>query len=150
MVAYDMKENDSGDLVVKDTTQMCLSDSINIQKANEYYIVNFLDRHGNWGVCAVDILEDGTVNWYYPATPPFFGKGSGLKVLEVNYTYKKEGKKKRKAPFFKKCLKPNEAKWQINTVYYTGQFPIKSIEKIIIPENLFWSLNPDGAINKPN
>jgi len=150
MIAIDLEENDSGDLIAKDTTLMCLSDSINIQKANEYFIVNLLDRNGNWGICAADILSDGTINWYYPATTPFFGKRGGLKVRKVTYTYKKETGKRKTSPLFKKCLKPNKENWEINEVYYTGQFKIKNIDKIIIPENLFWSLKPDGTISAPN
>ena len=150
MIAIDLEKNESGDLVEKDTTLMCLSDSINIQKANEYFIVNLLDRNGNWGICAVDILPDGTINCYYPTSSPFFGRGSGLKVQKVTYTYKKETGKRKETPFFKKCLKPNDDIWEINEVHYTGQFRIKDIKKIIIPENLFWTLKPDGTISAPN
>ena len=150
MITFKLKADSLGNLVASDTTQMCLSDSINIQKANEYYIVNLLDSDANWSICAIKVFDDGTINWYYPATPPFFGKGCGLKVRKVTYTSKIESENRKKTPFFKKCLKPDEDKWEINEVSYTGQFRIKDIEKIIIPENVFWSLNPDGTINTPN
>lgn len=128
----------------------CLSDSIMLYKAGDYYVLNLLHKDEKWQVFIIEKKSNGDQVWYYPETAPFFGRGHGLKVKEVEKTYrlKQIGDSiyKEQKPIFNKSFRPNKKVEKINAVHYSGQFRIKDIQKVAIPENVFWVLRSNGKI----
>lgn len=149
---FESQTDSVGNIIGVDSTYYFLSDSINIQKAGNYYVVNLLERGQGWEVYIIDKHANGDVYWYYPKTAPYFGKGHGLRVDRIDQNYKQieinDSTFKEKKPLYKKSLKPNKNVTSVNSVYYKGQFRIKDIDKIIIPENIFWVFKADGTIGQ--
>ncbi len=122
---------------VKRNTQF-LSDSMLINKAGKYYVVNFLGDDGNgWQVVIIEKKENGEMAWYYPAAAPFFGSSSTLIV-------KKVVRSKKKKTFTNKSLLKVEGE-HIDKVFYSGQFTMDDIKKVTIPENMVRLLKTDGT-----
>lgn len=142
---------DSVDKSVRiDADTSCLSDSIRLHKAGDYYVLNLLHKDKKWQVFIIEKQKNGDQVWYYPETAPYFGKGHGLKVKQIDQTYRQkeigDSLYKEQKPFFKKSLRPGKKVEKVNAVHYTGQFRIKDIEKVTIPENVFWILRANGKV----
>lgn len=144
------KKDNIGTVVGIDTSYSCLSDSIKLQKAGDYYVLNLLHKDEKWQVFIIRKDQNGDQVWYYPQTAPYFGKGHGLKVERIDATYKLKEKGDsifvEQKPLFKKSFRPNKKVESIDAVHYNGQFRIKDIEKVIKPENVFWILKANGTI----
>lgn len=117
---------------------MLLSDSVILNKAGKYYVVNFLSDDGNgYQVVILERKDNGEIQWYYPATPPFFGSGNGLVV-------KKVVRSKKQKTFTNKSLQKVEGE-HIDKVFYSGQFGIDDIKKVLILQNTVRVLKTDGT-----
>jgi len=117
-----------------------LSDSLMLQKAGKYYVVNIREKK-NWQVVILDRQNNGDIIWYYPFSPPFFGEGNGLKVKKVKGNI-------NGVEIIDKSL-TNKDKGSISSVYYQGQFRSEDIKKILIEENKLWIFKADGTIFEP-
>lgn len=154
---YDYTSTDNlGNQVDSDPDLYCLSESINIQQAGDYFVVNIFmpDEDQGWQVLIIDRQKNGDIIWYYPITPPFFGKGHGLKVERVEKKYNtkiiNDSTYKEVRPLFKKSLKPSDKVEEFTAVYYSGQFRIKDIKRILIPENIDFIFRKNGTYEMPN
>jgi len=117
-----------------------LSDSLMLQKAGKYYVINIRERK-KWQVVILDKQNNGDIIWYYPLSPPFFGEGNGLIIQKV------KGKINGIETIDKSLT--NKDKGSISSVYYQGQFKSKDIKKILIEENQLWIFKTDGTIIEP-
>lgn len=117
-----------------------LSDSLMLQKAEKYYVVNIREKK-NWQVVILDRQSNGDIIWYYPLNPPFFGEGNGLKIKKV------KGKINGIETIDQSLT--NKDKGSISSVYYEGQFKSKDIKKILLEENQLWIFKADGTIIEP-
>lgn len=116
------------------------SDSVILNKAGKYYVVNFLGDDGNgYQIVIVEKKDNGEIHWYYPATPPFFGSSKTLIVKKV------ERDKKQKKFTNKSLLKVEDE--HIDKVFYSGQFTVDDIKKVLIRENTIRILKPDGTFD---
>ena len=117
-------------------TQFCLSDSIQLYKAGDYYVANLKNKEQGWEIYVFEFQKNGDLYSYYPSTSPFMGKGHGLKVEKVISTPIDASISEGSAgnEIVSKSIQPKDNE-TINTVYYKGQFRIKDIHKIIKEEN---------------
>ncbi len=122
------------------TEKIFLSDSLVLNKAGKYYVINLLEKK-NWQVIIMDKQSNGDIIWYYPAKPPFFGQGRDLKVKKVI------GKINGIETIDKSLT--NKDKGSSMTVYYKGQFRINDIKKVLLEENQLWIFKSDGSIIEP-
>jgi hypothetical protein len=128
-----------------------LSDSFQLYKAGDYYVANYTKDKIWWEVEIIDRKENGDLYFYYPSTAPYFGKRLGLRVSEIEQEFEpvwlNDSVGKDRRVIFKKSLKMKNVMSR-NAVYYSGQFKIKDIKKVIIPENLSIIYKYDGTREK--
>ena len=125
-----------------------LSDTIQLYKSGDLYVVNMLRRDYGWEILVVEKKPDGTLFWYYPLTEPFFGTGGGLKVDRVERTrYIESADSVITQPVVNRSVKRVEGE-SINTVYYKGNMKAKKLRMILREDNIYWQLNPDGTIEE--
>jgi len=125
-VEVNVKTDSLDNIISVKTENILLSDSLILNKAGKYYVLNLLEK-GNWQVIIMDKQRSGDIIWYYPAKPPFFGEGHDLKVKKV--IGKING-----VETIDKSLS-NKDIGSSMTVYYEGQFRINDIKKVILEEN---------------
>lgn len=117
--------------------------SVILEKASSYYVCNLKtpseSTNVDWMVFIIDIQSNGDMKFYYPQEPPYFGKGHGLKIEKVE-------RSGRHGAYTNRSLKKTD---EITAVYYSGQFRIKDIQKVIKPNNLLYTYKKDGTIVKP-
>lgn len=125
-----------------------LSDSILLFKAGDFYVMNHTKDKIWWQVQIIDRKENGDLYFYYPSTAPYFGKRLGLRVKNIEQEFEpvwlNDSIGRDRYVFFRKNLSMKNVMTR-NTVYYKGQFRIKDIEKIIIPDNLSIIYKHDGT-----
>lgn len=128
-----------------------LSDSFQLYKAGDYYVANYTKDKIWWEVEIIDRKENGDLYFYYPSTAPYFGKRLGLKVVEIDQEFEpvwlNDSIGRDRNVLLNKRLSMKNVMLR-NAVYYKGQFRIKDIEKIIIPENLSIIYKHDGSREK--
>lgn len=126
-----------------------LSDSVLLFKAGDYYVVNVTDDHIFWEVEILHRHENGDIYFYYPKTAPYFGKNLRLHVDSISQEFEpvmlNDSIGRDRRVLFKKSLKMKHVMTR-NAVYYRGQFSIKDIEKVVIPENLERIYRQNGTI----
>lgn len=131
-----------------------LSDTLRLFKAGEYYVANYSEDRMWWEVEIIHRHENGDIYFYYPSEAPYFGKRLGLRVVEINEAYREweeeimEYVETEKRP--RKRLKMGSDVFQRNAVYYSGQFRVKDISKVMIEKNLVQIYRVDGSIERPN
>lgn len=139
-IEVNVKTDSLDDIISVKTENIFLSDSLILNKAGKYYVLNLLEK-GNWQVIIMDKQRSGDIIWYYPAKPPFFGEGDDLKVKKVMGEI-------NGVETIDKSL-TNKDKGSSMTVYYEGQFRIKDIKKVILEDNQLWIFKSDGTIIEP-
>ena len=129
-----------------------LSDTFLLYRAGDYYVTNATDDGKWWEINILHVQTNGDILIYYPSTAPYFGKRCGLRVDSIDQTYGRYGADSsdwiERTPLFKKSLSMKNV-LQRNAVYYSGQFRIKDIKKVIIPDNLVYNFRKDGIIVSP-
>lgn len=130
---------------------LSLSDSVLLYKAGEYYVVNFTDDYKLWEVEIIHRHDNGDLYFYYPRTAPYFGRNINLRVDSISQVYEpvmiNDSTGRDRRVLFKKSLKMKNVMSR-NAVYYKGQFRIRDIPKVIIPENLDGIYKHDGTIER--
>jgi len=129
-----------------------LSDTFLLYQAGDYYVTNGTDDGIWWEINILHVQDNGDIHIYYPSTAPYFGKRCGLRVDSIDQTYGRYGADSsewiERTPLFKKSLSMKNV-LQRNAVYYSGQFRIKDIKKVIISDNLVYNFRKDGTIVSP-
>jgi hypothetical protein len=128
-----------------------LSDSILLFKSGDYYVLNFKDKSW-WEVVIIERKRNGDIYFYYPSTAPYFGKSFGLRVHKIDQHFGSiwinDSVARDRHILFKKRLSLKKGISR-KAVYYKGQFRIKDIKKVTIPENVLWIFKNDGTIENP-
>lgn len=123
-----------------ETVNYCLCDSIKMYKAENYYVANLYKKDLGWEIFVFEIQKNGDLVSYYPSSPPYMGKGGGLKIKKVVSTTISE-ESLENGEIISKSIKQKDNQ-MIRQVFYTGQFKIKDIKKIIKDDNkvFVWKL----------
>jgi hypothetical protein len=120
-----------------------LSDSLQIYKAKELYVIHSKENSDYWEIIILKPMKNGDINTYYTSDPKIFDSDKNLKLEEAIFLIDDEEKSvKTLDPDFDKSS-------SFESALYSGQMKMKTLRKVITSNNLMHILKIDGSIITP-
>jgi len=119
-----------------------LSDSIQIYKSEELYVLNFRGKSEYWEIAIFQPKSNGDISIYNISDPKVFAKVKGLKLVEANYTIDD------KYQTVSNLEPAAESSLKFESAIFSGQMKLNSLKKILkeISPTIF---KHDGTIYVP-
>ena len=137
-------KTDSVGTIIDTTYQTtCLSDTFRIYKAKELYVIHSKENSDYWEIVILKPMKNGNINTYHTSDPKIFVHDKGLKLEEVNYLIDDE------LQSFKTLDLDQFDTLSFQNAMFSGQMNIKTLRKVIVPDNLMNIFKKDGSLYLP-
>ena len=140
---YDISRDSLDNIIYTNYTITPLSDMFRLYKAEDFYVFNLTEYEGYWEVGVVSIEKNGDIITYYISDVDALSNDPNLKVTEANYLVGDE-------EIMLTELNPeyDETEFLMHVVF-SGQMSVKSLRKMMVPENILYIFKPDGRFLYP-
>lgn len=137
----DIRKDSLGTIIDTTYTIMPLSDSLQLFKSTNSYVLNYRENSQYWEIAIFHPMSNGDIRLYEVSDPNIFAQVKGLKLVEANYYIDDEYQTVQ-------TLDPQaESSLKFESAVFSGQMKPRSLEKVLTTTS-YTLFKHDGTITE--